>query len=130
VSELAQAGQASVDETQLASGVIRVAAPADFFELFPIEWVAQFLDAHPRVRVEFVLDDAKADLIGEGIDVALRAAHYVDDNLIAQKIVATHFDLVASPAYLAARGTPATIAALGAHDCLPQSNRTGPVTWR
>jgi len=130
VSELAQAGQASVDETQLASGVIRVAAPADFFELFPIEWVAQFLDAHPRVRVEFVLDDAKADLIGEGIDVALRAAHYVDDNLIAQKIVATHFDLVASPAYLVARGTPATIGALGDHDCLPQSNRTGPVTWR
>src|SRR5580693_4483534 len=35
VSELAQAGQASVDETQLPSGVVRVAAPADFFDLFP-----------------------------------------------------------------------------------------------
>jgi len=130
VSELAQAGQASVDETQLASGVIRVAAPADLFDLFLIEWVVQFLDAHPRVRMEFVLDDAKADLVGEGIDVALRAAHFVDDNLIGHKIVATHFDLVAGPAYLAARGAPTTLTSLGDHDCLPQSNRTGPVTWR
>jgi len=130
VSELAQAGQASVDETQLASGIVRVAAPADFFELFPIEWIVQFLDTHPRVRMEFVLDDAKADLIGEGIDVALRAAHFVDDNLIGHRIFATQFDLVASPAYLAARGKPTTLASLGDHDCLPQSNRTGPVTWR
>jgi DNA-binding transcriptional LysR family regulator len=130
VSELAQAGQASVDETQLASGIVRVAAPADFFDLFPIEWIVEFLDAQPRVRLEFVLDDAKADLVGEGIDVALRAAHFVDDNLIGHKIVATQFDLVASPAYLAARGTPTALASLGDHDCLPQSNRTGPVTWR
>jgi DNA-binding transcriptional LysR family regulator len=129
VSELAQAGQASVDETQLAGGVIRVAAPADFFDLFAMEWIVEFLDAHPRVRMEFALDDAKADLIGEGIDVALRAAHNVDDNLIGHKIVATQFDLVASPAYLAARGTPATLISLARHDCLPQSNRTGPVTW-
>jgi DNA-binding transcriptional LysR family regulator len=77
-----------------------------------------------------VLDDAKADLVGEGIDVALRAAHFVDDNLIGHKIVTTHFDLVASPAYLEAYGTPATLEALSTHDCLPQSNRTGPVTWR
>ena len=130
VSELAQAGQASVDETQLPGGVIRVAAPADFFDLFPIEWVTQFLQDHPRVCIEFVLDDAKADLVGEGIDVALRAAHFVDDNLIGHKIVATQFDLVASPAYLRAHGTPDTLAALAHHDCLPQSNRTGPVTWR
>jgi DNA-binding transcriptional LysR family regulator len=130
VAELAEAGQASVDETQLATGIVRVAAPADFFDLFPLEWIVQFLNAHPRVRMEFVLDDAKADLIGDGIDVALRAAHFVDDNLIGHKIVATQFDLVASPAYLAARGTPATLASLADHDCLPQSNRTGPVTWR
>lgn len=130
VAELAQAGQASVDETQLPSGIVRVAAPADFFDLFPIEWVAEFMEDHPQVCMEFVLDDAKADLVGEGIDVALRAAHFVDDNLIGQKIVATHFNLVASPSYLDARGIPATLASLAEHDCLPQSNRSGSVRWR
>ena len=130
VSELAQAGQASVDDTQLAGGLIRVAAPADFFDLFQIEWVAEFLAAYPQVRMEFVLDDAKADMVGEGIDVALRAAHLVDDNLIGHKIITTHFDLVASPSYLAARGVPTKLASLSDHDCLPQANHTGPVTWR
>jgi len=130
VSELAQAGQASVDDNQLVGGLIRVAAPADFFDLFQIEWVAEFLAAYPHVRMEFVLDDAKADLVGEGIDVALRAGHLVDGNHIGHKIIATHFYLVASPSYLAARGTPTTLASLGGHDCLPQSNRTGPVVWR
>jgi DNA-binding transcriptional LysR family regulator len=130
VSELAQAGQASLDDTRSAGGLVRVAAPADFFDLFQIDWVAEFLAAHPQVRMEFVLDDAKADLVGDGIDVALRAAHLVEDNLIGHKIIATQFDLVASPSYLATRGVPTTFASLGDHDCLPQSNRTGPVTWR
>ncbi len=130
VSELAQAGQASVDETQLAGGLLRVAAPADFFDLFPIDWVAQFLATYPQVRMEFLLDDAKADLVGDGIDVAIRAAHLVDDNLIGHKIIATQFDLVASPLYLGVKGVPTTFASLGEHDCLPQSNRTGHVTWR
>jgi DNA-binding transcriptional LysR family regulator len=130
VLELAQAGQASVDDNQLVGGLIRVAAPADFFDLFPIEWAAEFLAAYPQVRMEFVLDDAKADLVGEGIDVALRAGHLVDGNHVGHKIIASHFDLVASPSYLAARGAPTTLAALRGHDCLPQSNRTGPVVWR
>jgi len=130
VSELAQAGRASVDETQLPSGVVRVAAPADFFDLFSIEWVAEFMEDHPRVSMEFVLSDAKADLVGEGIDVALRAARFVDDNLIGHKIAATQFDLVASPSYLEMRGTPATLAELADHECLPQTSHTGPVTWQ
>ena len=130
ISELAQAGQASVDDNKLPGGLIRVAAPADFFDLFQIEWVAEFLGAYPQVRMEFVLDDAKADLVGEGIDVAFRAAHLIEDNYVGHRVVATHFGLVASPSYLAKRGAPTTLRSLGEHDCLPQSNRTGPVAWR
>jgi len=130
VSELAQAGQASVDDTKLPAGLVRVAAPADFFDLFSIDWVAAFLADHPQVNLEFVLDDAKTDLIGESIDVALRAAHLVDGNHVGHKLITTHFGFVASPSYLAVRGTPTSLASLAEHDCLPQSNRTGPVVWR
>ena len=129
VSELTQAGQASLDDHPLPGGLVRVAAPADFFDLFQIDWIAEFLATHPRVRMEFVLDDAKADLVGESIDVALRAAHLVDRNHVGHKLVTTHFGLVASPSYLAARGTPTSLESLRDHDCLPQSNRTGPVVW-
>jgi DNA-binding transcriptional LysR family regulator len=129
VSELAEAGQASLDDHKLPGGLVRVAAPADFFELFQIDWIAEFLAAHPLVRMEFVLDDAKADLVGEGIDVALRAAHLVDANHVGHKLVTTCFDLVASPSYMLARGAPTSLDSLRDHDCLPQSNRTGPVSW-
>jgi DNA-binding transcriptional LysR family regulator len=129
VSELAQAGQDSVDDGQVPGGLIRVAAPAGFFDLFNVEWIAEFLAAYPHVRIEFLLDDAKADLIGDSIDVALRAMHLVDANHIGQKLITAHFGLVASPAYLESRGVPATLESLREHDCLPQSRRTGPVTW-
>lgn len=129
VSELAQAGQAAMDDHKLPGGLVRVAAPADFFDLFPIDWIAQFLAAHPRVHMEFVLDDAKTDLIGESIDVALRVAHLVGGNHVARKLVTKYFGLFASPSYLATRGVPTSLESLTDHDCLPQSNRTGPVVW-
>ena len=51
---------------------MRIAAAADFFNWFQMDWVAEFLATHPKVRLEFVLSDARADLVAEGIDVAIR----------------------------------------------------------
>ena len=44
----------------------------NFFDFFPMEWVSEFLAAHPRVRIQFALSDAPADLVGEQIDIAFR----------------------------------------------------------
>ena len=129
VSELEQAKQSITDNHKLAHGRVRVAAPADFLDFFPIDWISDFLRAFPHVHIEFVLDDAKADLVGEGIDVAFRAGPLVDIHHVGHKLFSTHFDLVASPSYLAVRGVPTSVQSLREHDCLPQSNRTGPVVW-
>src|ERR1700730_10924344 len=72
VDGLVEAGQELMTGSQTPSGLVRVAAAADFFEFFPMEWIAEFLAAYPRVRLDFVLNDAKADLIAEQIDVAFR----------------------------------------------------------
>jgi DNA-binding transcriptional LysR family regulator len=130
IAELSQAGQELDDENRLPGGLVRVAAPAGFFDLFPVEWVAEFLATHPRARMEFVLDDAKADLVGESIDVAFRAGSLMVDSSVGRKLLETRFTLVASPSYLAARGMPEELDSLSEHDCLPLSNRSGPVTWR
>lgn len=58
------------------------------------------------MRIEWVLSDARADLIADGIDVALRTGNLRDSSLVA------------SPAYLAARGTPQQLADLQHHDCI------------
>jgi DNA-binding transcriptional LysR family regulator len=130
VAELQEAGERSLAESQAAAGLVRVAAPADFLDLFTLDTLALFLRTYPQVRVEFVLDDAKADLVAESIDVAIRAAHLVEGSLPRQKLLETEFRLVASRRYLDSRGTPADLEALAKHDCLPQSRRTGSMVWR
>jgi len=130
LADLAQAGQDMAAGRDQPAGLVRVAAPAGLFDLFPVQWVADFLAGHPRVSMEFMLDDAKTDLIGASIDLAFRAGHLMDANAVGRKLLDTRFSLVAAPAYLAARGAPAGLDDLAAHDCLTLSHRSGPVTWR
>ncbi|QTN27276.1 LysR family transcriptional regulator [Rhodoferax sp. AJA081-3] len=119
-------------ESQTPKGSVRVAAPAGFLEFFEMEWITEFLDRYPGVQVEFVLADAMADFIGEGIDVAFRGSGELpDSSLVARKVASGYLALAASPVYLAARGTPQSVEDLAAHDCIRAVGATaGPTTWR
>lgn len=131
VDGLVEAGQALITGSQEPSGRVRVAATADFFDFFPMEWVADFLAAYPLVRVEFVLSDARADLIADQIDIAFRGGALPDSGYVARQLLGPRTDgLVASPAYLAARGTPATLHELADHDCVTPAHPSGRTTWR
>ncbi len=131
VDGLVDAGQELMSGDQEPSGLVRVAAPADFFDFFPMEWLADFLTANPRVRVDFVLSDARADLIADRIDVAIRGGVLEDSNFFARKVLDPGRDgLVASPGYIAARGAPATLQDLAEHDCLVFGQPGERTTWR
>jgi DNA-binding transcriptional LysR family regulator len=129
VDGVLEAGKALVEGSNTPSGLVRVAGPLDFLDIFHIEWVAEFLSLHPAVRLEFVLNDARADLIDEAIDVAFRGGSSRESPAAYRQITAQYLKLVASPAYLAARGTPQTLEDLGLHDCLIASSRHGRITW-
>ncbi len=131
VEGLVDAGQSLLSRNEAPSGLVRVAAPADFFDFFPMEWLAEFLAQHPQVRVDFVLSDASADLIADRIDVAIRGGVLEDSSLIARPVLDAGLDgLVASPAYIAARGSPASLQDLADHDCLVFAHPSGRATWR
>ncbi|KPU90866.1 LysR family transcriptional regulator [Variovorax paradoxus] len=131
VDGLVEAGQELVTGSREPSGLVRVAATADFFDFFPMEWVADFLAANPLVRVDFVLSDAKADLIAEQIDVAFRGGAQPDSGYVGRKLLGPRTDgLVASPAYIAAHGAPATLQDLAQHDCVTAAHPSGRATWR
>jgi DNA-binding transcriptional LysR family regulator len=131
VDGLTEAGQELATGSQQPSGLVRVAAPADFFDFFPMEWVAEFLARHPRVRLDFVLSDAKADLIAERIDVAFRGGPLRDSGYVGRQVLGSSSDgLVSSPAYLAARGAPNTLQELAGHDCVSFSHASGYASWR
>ncbi|HEX2011248.1 MAG TPA: LysR family transcriptional regulator [Roseateles sp.] len=131
VDGLLEAGQELLSGSAEPSGLVRVAATADFFEFFPMEWVAEFLAAHPRVRLDFVLSDAKADLIADRIDVAFRGGPLRDSGYVGRQLLGARSDgMVASPAYLAARGAPGTLQDVAHHDCVTSAHPSGRATWR
>src|SRR5258706_5572726 len=130
VVALSEAAQELSEGSQVPSGKVRVAAPADFFNIFRLELIAEFLDANPKVRLEFVLSDERADLIEQGIDVAIRAGEVLEPTLIARRIGTGRVTLVASPAYLAARGMPESAQALASHDCVTLPQSAGRKVWR
>ena len=61
---------------------------------------------HPQVEVEARSNDRPADLVGEGVDLAVRIGRLPDSSLIATKVSQTRFVMCGSPEYLAASGTP------------------------
>jgi len=124
-----EAGKVLVEGSRTPSGRVRVAAPADFLDLFHMDWIAEFLDMHPEVHLDFVLDDARADLIEEGIDVAFRGGGSRGADPVFCQITRQSFKLVASPAYIAGRGTPHTLPQLAEHDCLTVSSSSSRTVW-
>jgi DNA-binding transcriptional LysR family regulator len=130
VEALAEAAQELGEGSHVPSGRVRVAAPADFFNVFRMELIAEFLAAHPKVRLDFVLSDERADLIEQGIDVAIRSGKVLEPTLVARRIGTGRLTLVASPAYLAARGMPESVEALANHDCVTLPRPSGRAVWR
>ena len=130
VDGLQQAGEDLIAGARVPKGLVRVAMPADFFDFYRMEWVAEFLDAYPQVRIELVLSDATVDLIEEGIDVAFRGSQTRNPNYVQRKIQNRSIGLVASPSYLAARGMPTTVQELAQHDCLFVPEARDFATWR
>jgi DNA-binding transcriptional LysR family regulator len=89
----------------------------------------KFLEMHPLLRVEMSVVDARRDLVAEGADVAIRLGELDDSAFGARKLVTRQRMLVASPAYLRARGTPKTPADLASHDCIFGPGNFGRETW-
>jgi DNA-binding transcriptional LysR family regulator len=118
-------------EAAAPRGRLRIAAPLVFGRLHVAPLTAEFLASRPLVSVELVLSDRNADVVEEGIDVALRIGRLADTALIARKVGEVRMLTAASPAYLAARGTPAHPRDLAGHDLLDFSGPVGGThEWR
>ncbi len=113
-----------------ARGTVRVTAPVVFGRRHVTPLVAAFLDAHPAVTVDLVLADRNLDLVDEGLDVAIRIGRLADSSLLARRVGEVRQMLVASPSYLAARGSPRTPADLADHDAIFSASRPVPIEWR
>lgn len=114
------------DEAELAargagaglSGQLRISAAPTFARLHIIPYLPRFLDAHPGLGVDVVLDDRTIDLVAEGIDISLRMGTLADSGVVARKLASSRRSVLATAAYLARAGMPLVPADLADHEAV------------
>ncbi len=132
----AEAILAALDEADHAArgtgelrGVLRVAMSTSTALRCVLPRLSRFTDLHPNLRIEFVLNDERQDLIGDGIDVALRIGSLPDSSATARKVGVVFRTLAASPAYLAKAGTPRVPSDLTNHSIIVGPAGRGMEGW-
>ncbi len=128
LADLEELEDAVGDGRREPRGRLRVSAGVSFAQEQLHATMPRFLTRYPAVEVELVLSDRHVDLVGEGIDVALRVGRLPDSSLFARRIAPCSHVVCAAESYLEARGTPRTVDDLAAHDCIIDTNL--PRGWR
>ena len=105
-----------------ASGHLRITAPAGFGRRHVAPLVPRFHELHPEVTISLNMSDRIVDIAGEGFDCAVRVGDMPDSSLVSVRLADNRRLCVATPAYLARRGTPRHPRELAQHDCLVLSS--------
>lgn len=129
LAELEEAESAVAERSAKATGHLLVSAPAGFGRQHVAPLLPSFLAEHREVTVNLNLNDRVVDVVGEGVDVAIRIASLSDSTLVGVKLSDNQRVLVASPAYLKRHGTPQTLADLTRHNCLAISSEGSQRGW-
>ncbi len=100
------------------SGNIRLSAPSDFGRQYLSPAIVDFSRRHPEVTFSVFLGERVEDLVANQLDMSIRVGNLPDSSLAIRHIRPNHRVLVASEAYLATHGTPASLDELHHHRCL------------
>ncbi|MGD0563275.1 MAG: LysR family transcriptional regulator [Roseiarcus sp.] len=110
-------------------GVLRVALSHSFGVREVIPRLPKFTERHPALRIDLGINDARRDLVADGVDVALRLGLLPDSSSVARKLGQAPRLLAASPAYLERRGRPRNPGDLAAHAVIVGPGGSGPSAW-
>jgi DNA-binding transcriptional LysR family regulator len=110
-------------------GTLRVALPGALGTREVIPRLPGFAAQHPKLGIELMISDRTEDLIAEGADMALRLGLLPDSGFGARLLGKAPRLVVASPGYIARKGTPQTPADLAGHDCILGPGLSGRTGW-
>lgn len=106
------------NQTEEIRGLLRITCSQSLGQTALAGAVTQFLKRHPQVSVDLQMNNRTVNLVEERIDLALRITNELDPNLIARPLSTCASVVCATPAYLAANGTPNHPEDLASHNCL------------
>jgi DNA-binding transcriptional LysR family regulator len=118
LEEIAEAEAVAGQQSLHPVGLLRITAPLSFGVSQLSRLLPAFRERHPQIRLDVDLTDRVVDLANEGVDVGLRIAQELGDNLVARRIAPVSMVVCASPIYLKRRGVPTTPAELARHETL------------
>lgn len=104
--------------TERISGPIRLSAPEDLGRHAIVPVIDRFLADHPEVSVDLNLTDGTVDLVGQGLDFAVRHGLLADSTLKARPLGENRRVVCGSPTYLEKNGIPERPEDLTRHDCI------------
>jgi DNA-binding transcriptional LysR family regulator len=129
LEQIGEAERAASGEYQAPRGELIITAPIVFGRLHMLPVICDFLKAYPDIAVRLIQSDRNVNLLDEHIDVALRIGRLPDSSMRAMRVGGVSRVVCGSPAYLAARGTPAAPEELTAHDCITSDVLTAATDW-
>ncbi|WP_341992035.1 LysR family transcriptional regulator [Azorhizobium sp. AG788] len=130
LAEADEAESAARGEGAGLQGRLRVCSSVIFARLHVVPRIGAFMEAHPNLRLDLVMDDRYIDLLEENIDVSLRAGELSDSSLTARRLATCERHVVASPAYLKRMGVPNTPTDLLAHSAIVYTQGLIAEEWR
>ena len=130
LAELAGAERALRGAEAEPRGQLHLTAPVMFGRLHVLPVVGALMAQHRELAVRMMLIDRNVRIVEEGIDVAVRIGPLADTTLKAKRIGRVRQMLVASPAYLARRRAPATIADLAGHELIGTMGPRWTTEWQ
>jgi len=119
VAALTDAVSGAPERERTPAGLLRITATIDFSALVLAGKVARFTERWPAVTVEVHASNAVVDLVAGGFDLGIRFSpkgRLQDSSLVAKRLATLRTRLVASPDYIARRGTPHSPRDLAKHD--------------
>jgi len=130
LADVDEAERIAEGERTRPSGRLVVSAPVGFGRLHVSPVMTAYLKHYPEVAGELRLEDRIVSLVEDGVDLAVRIGELADSSLVARQVGAMRRIVVASPAYLKARGEPKRPDALASHDTIQFGSTTGLADWR
>jgi DNA-binding transcriptional LysR family regulator len=130
LDELADAEAAFGHVRVQPSGKVRISAPVVLGQQALLPLVRELNTLFPSLAIDLSLVDRYVDLIHEEVDLAIRVGGPTDPRVTAERLCTNRRLLVASPRYLADRGTPTKPEELSQHDCILFSAFSNPNEWR
>ncbi|MGY4354881.1 DNA-binding transcriptional LysR family regulator [Bradyrhizobium sp. i1.7.7] len=104
---------------EVASGRLRINAPPPAVDLVLAPMVGPFLATYPQVDLDIVSESGFVDIVSAGYDAGVRYGEHLAQDMVAIPLSGPQtYVVVASPAYIARRGTPKHPKDLLDHDCI------------